>query len=124
MQSINPPYWAESQEQIMTIYTVKLKFDTFSFDANLSEASSIIRLVNDERDEYGNITYQATQYQTADARHRADEAALLVLEWLGNDYWLNPSDEIVEDEHGNETINGKTVDQYLRDLIVSIKESD
>lgn len=108
----------------MTIYKVKLTFDEFRFEANLAEASSIIRLVNDERDEYGNLTYQATPYQTADARHRSDEAALLVLDWLGYEYWLDDDDFVDIDSDGNSTINGKTIEKHLRDLIVEISESE
>lgn len=109
----------------MSIITVKLTFDTFRFQANLADAAAPIRYINDERDEEtGEHTYQCTPYQTADARHRVDDAVMLMMDWLGMDYWRDPADEIGEDAAGKITIGGKPVEQYIRDLIVSVTETD
>ncbi len=92
----------------MTIYKVKLTFDTFLFEADLSQASAPIRYA--ERDqETGELVYQATPYQTADAGHDATTAAVLMVRWMGTDYYLEPGEEVGDD-----------LDEYIRQMIVSV----
>lgn len=86
----------------MARYIIDLGFDTVIMHADLAQASAPIEYEVD-----GEVF--ATQYQTADARHREWDAAVLVVACLGRDYWLDPSADAPEDE-----------DAYIHDLIRSV----
>lgn len=106
----------------MSEYTIKLRFgDTLRVEANLAEASAPIKIINDHDGDWRcEETVTSTPYQTADARHDVRRMARLVLQFLGSDYWLDPSIPIVdtEDEY---TINGLSEEAYIDSLIVSVE---
>lgn len=91
----------------MTRYRIETTFDTTIMHAHLVEASAPISYETDD----GEVV--CTPYQTADARHYPEEAALLVYRYLGPEHWLSPDDERPEDE-----------DDYIRDLILSVDPID
>lgn len=102
----------------MTNYLVKTTFGSFRFCADLTRAAAPIYSLPDKgapEDEGF-----STPYQTADARHREWDAARLLLEYFGRDYWCDP-DCMAIDEDGNETFNGLSQDDYLDSLIVSVE---
>ncbi|CAL8981522.1 hypothetical protein RHODGE_RHODGE_02853 [Rhodoplanes serenus] len=92
-------------------YTVTTTFGSFRFSADLTQASAPIY------DEDGT----ATPYRTADARHSADHAAVLLLGYYGRDYWLSPDVILSEDEDGNQLFDGLRERPYLFSLIVSVE---
>ena len=101
----------------MDIYKINLSFgESLHFAADLSEASATIYHVDDDTLEIG----EPTQYQTADARHDETEAAWLILESCGRDYWLDPSAEITEVDD-EEWIAGMRREEYIRSLIDSVE---
>lgn len=102
----------------MTIYLARTTFGTFRFQANLAEASAPIISLPDRGDD--TMESFPTPYQTADARHDADQAARLCLEYFGREYWCDPS-VVSEDDDGNETFDSMTKDDYLDSLIVSVE---
>lgn len=91
----------------MTIFKAILTFNSFLFEADLSQASAQIRYA--ERGVDGELTYQATPYCTAEAQHDATKAAVLVAKWMGPDYYLEPGEEVGDD-----------LDEYIRQMIVSV----
>lgn len=92
-----------------TNYKINLGFDTLYMKADLSQASATIYTSADP-DEYD---WEPTQYQTADASHNLDEAAILAVSCQGRDYWMSPDDEgEIEDD-----------DAYIACLICGIEEA-
>lgn len=85
--------------------------ETYEFDADLSQASAPIHAITED----GELS--STPFQTADARHDADEAALLLMAWWGRDTWLSPDCEVTESESGEELYDGMTQDEYIASLI-------
>ena len=100
----------------MAVYRAVLTFDSFKFSGVFSEASSQLWYVGEEED-------HVTPYQVADARHSPHRAALLLLEYLGRDYWLDPSD-YQKSEDGEESFAGKSEEEYLKSLIVRVEKVD
>lgn len=93
-------------------YRVNLSFGDFHFRADLTEASAPIFDVGVDGEDI------ATPFQTADARHREHEAAKLILESNGPEFYLP---EGVDEE---EALAGyPTLDEYLNSVIVSIVEN-
>ena len=90
----------------MTIYTISLPFDTLDVEADLTQASAPITLLDADDN-----APMATPFQTADARHRPREMARLLIAWLGHDYW--------RDGDGD----GRPDAEQIDDLILSVKES-
>lgn len=88
-------------------YIVNCGFESVRVRANLVDASAPILIVDNDDEE---IT-SATGYQTADARHREMEMAVLAVRSLGRDWWSDPSDTI-DDE-----------DAYIRALIRSVRQA-
>lgn len=103
----------------MTTYLARTTFGSFRFEANLAEASAPIFSLPDRGDD--ETESFPTPYQTADARHNERTAALLVLEYFGSEYWLDPDAVRDETEDGETTYDGKTRSEYLDGLLVSIE---
>ena len=99
----------------MTTYTIRLNWgDTIQFAANLVEASATIYLIADDGER------MPTQWQTADARHRPEIAARLVLRSLGSDFWASPDVSRDRSADGEPTYGGLTEDAYIDSLIESV----
>lgn len=78
----------------MTIYAITTSWgEKVHFAADLTQASAPICNVDDETLEIGS----STQYQTADARHDADEAARLYVGLLGRDWYGDPDSDDDDD---------------------------
>jgi len=65
--------------------------ETLRIRANLADASAPILYEADG-------VWYSTPYQSADARHRPQEALRLVLIYLGPDYYRDPSDDRSDEE--------------------------
>lgn len=64
--------------------------ESLTIEVDLTEASAPIRyLPCDDEPE----VWCSTQYQTADAQHDATQAAMLVVESMGRDWYADPNDE-------------------------------
>lgn len=102
-------------------HTIRLRFDTLVVRCDLAQASSPIQIVTrDENSETGErIT--STPYQCADARHAPRRMARLAIQYLGDDYFLDGSEDIGQDEDGMRTIDGMSEDDYIDALILSVK---
>ena len=95
-------------------YTADLGFDILVLEMNLSEASAPIKYFEmDLSGESAPIKYadddveaQSTPYTTADARHDASQALRLVVEYLGADYYADPSSELSADEQLDQLLDG------------------
>ena len=105
----------------MTQYFVKTTFGSFRFQADFVQAACNICSLPDSDD--AESEGSPTPYQVADARHIPADAAKLLLEYFGRDYWCDP-DCVDEDDDGNETFNGMSKDDYLDSLIVSVETED
>jgi hypothetical protein len=103
----------------MTIYRAKTTFGSFRFEANLSEASAPIRSLPDSPDDEETAGFP-TPYQTADARHSETEAARLLLDYFGSEYWLDPTVEVTETDDGETLYAGMLREDYVRSLLVSV----
>lgn len=90
----------------MTDYIIDCGFEKIRVRANLEQASAPILLVDDNSGET-----QATRLQTADARHLEHDMAVLVISWLGPQWYLPQGEEEPEDE-----------DAYISGLIRSIRK--
>lgn len=77
----------------MTNYVCKTTFGRFRFAANFADAASPIESLPDRTDEDSDGF--STPFQAADARHNPHEAARLLLQYFGRDYWCDPS--VVDD---------------------------
>lgn len=97
-----------------TTYTVRLPFDTLVISANLAEASSLVQY----QDADGN--WQCTPYQTADIGYGVREMARTVIDYLGDEYWADPS-IITTDEDGDMLYSGMSKTDYIDSLIMSIE---
>lgn len=76
-----------------TTYAIKLTFATIYMRANLAEASSPIYVsCCDDSGGPSEDDWSATAYQTADARHREHEAAILAVISQGREWWCAPED--------------------------------
>lgn len=83
----------------MSVYKVHMSFnESFYMKADFSQASSTIYTSVGDGD-VDEVEWAPTPYQVADARHYPDEAAKLCVEYFGEDWWKDPSndDETVED---------------------------
>ena len=87
----------------MATYTIKLPFDRLKIDYDGVHSESPIWY------EGADGEWFPTPFQTADASHDVDTAAVMVIEWLGSDYWHDPDDDYPDDE-----------EDYIRDLIEDI----
>lgn len=87
-------------------YTVQLTFDRLTMTADMAQASWPIGWIDDDGEQH------TTQYQTADARHDLERAAVLLVSTFGRDWWCGPDDDPKDD------------DEYIRDLIVDIEPDD
>jgi hypothetical protein len=89
----------------MTIYKYEMPWgETLKIKANLSEASAPIRV---EGDEPG--TWRSTPYQTADARHREMEMLRLVVQYIGPEWYTDPSSDLSDEEQLDEAVDGAEV---------------
>ena len=93
----------------MTRYTITLPGDTITMVADLADAAAPICYETED----GELVW--TQYQTADARHDAHEAAFLLVSLFGPDYYLDPNDE-AEFE--------RDPDAYIRRTIIDVSPED
>lgn len=81
-----------------TDYIVDCGFDTVRVRANLAEASCQIKLVHVGRDAWDEEEdVHSTPFQTADARHDEYRMALLVVRYLGPDWYDDGSGQTPED---------------------------
>lgn len=103
----------------MTTYVATTTFGKFRFEADMVQAAAPIYSLPDT-DSDDDLSGFSTPYQTADARHSEWKAALLLLDYFGRDYWLDPGAAIEEDDEGNETIDGMSKEKYLESLLVSV----
>lgn len=89
-----------------TIYTANIKgIGTFRFSADLDRASAPI-CIEGQDDLEDEQRWTQTQYQTADARHRRDDALRLALRACGREYYADPDDRRDESEILNELLDG------------------
>lgn len=96
----------------MTTYTVTLPFEKFQFSRDFVRTLGFITY-----DENGEITQHGAPFHPVDANENAEEAAIMMLQWAGEEYWLRPG--VLYDEN-SETYNGMTEREYLKSLIVSV----
>lgn len=101
-------------------YRAKTTFGFFRFQANLSEASAPIIALG-SRDDYDDEADFGTPFQTADARHDEMRAALLLLDYFGSDYWLDPTIKVTKTDDGEMTYGGMPRSDYIRSLLVSVE---
>ena len=95
-----------------TTYKINLTFDVLYMRADLDQASATI-YTSCSDDPNDDNSFSAIPYQTADARHDLNDAAILAISYMGSDYWLDPSYEFDEDEDE---------DEYIAGLIIDIEE--
>lgn len=93
----------------MANYYVTTVCGDFSFSADLSNAKAPLRLSD------GEGGWQSTQYQTADARHDEEQAAILMIRSLGAEWYMEPGQCLDE---------GESEDDYIRSLITGIEVSE
>jgi hypothetical protein len=88
-------------------YRVRLTFGSFLFRADFSQAASSIE-VNHDPDE-DEDSWGPTPVQVADARHEPEQAARLLVEDCGPDYYARPDDGRDSDEILAEVMAAATV---------------
>lgn len=97
----------------INIYTCDLGFDILKIRCDFAQASSTIeyQASNDENN------WISTPFQCADACHETTRAFELVIEYLGEDYWKCPDQDIDDDDDINnaelisELVAGSTIEK-------------
>lgn len=98
----------------MTVtYTIRLPFDNLVISADLADASAPVRVRYDDGE------WHSLPFQSADFGHREREMAIEVLDYLGQEYWSDPS-IITTSDDGEQLFGGKTRIDYINSLILDI----
>ena len=101
-------------------YSIRLPFDTLRVSANLADAAAPIRIVSaDGQDDDDSGPESSTPFQTADCSHDPRRMAHMVLDYMGPDYWSDPSQES-KDEDGETRYAGLSRHDYIDSIILSI----